>query len=316
MSRIISYTRQGETIHLEESNSHFVIRTVDGFSPHEILAYSLQGMNSEFHNEMDSFPEASVWVFKLNEHSSLSIAELKTAVVSNKHPKMIFIGSVWVDSETKRYQLYTENLFIKFKPTLSTEECYRLLEQWGIDVKIKLEFSPNTFFVEPRDSKIIDTFSWTELLNQKTEVETCEPELIVKRKSAERSQTKHILDPDRKWANNAIGLDKAWEATKGKGINICIIDDGIDPEHPAFNQPGKILDAKDVLKGDENRSASHLFASEFHGTACASIASSGDYRSYGIAPDSQLIIVRSKGLGSILDSEAIHWGVTYGADIV
>lgn len=310
-----SYQRHGETILLEESDSLFVIRTKNGFPPQEILSFCLKKNVCEFHDQLDSFPEASVWVFKLNQHSTLSIIDLKTIVISNNHPELIFIGSVWIDVETRRYQLYTENLFVKFLSSFSDTDCRSLLDEWGIDVKIKLDFSKNTFFIEPRDSTIIDTFSWNKILNDKDEVETCEPELIVKRKSFKSSKTTNILDPDRKWAKKAVGLYEAWEVSKGKDVKICIIDDGIDTNHPAFNKLGKIHASRDMLK-KENTNAMHLYNSEIHGTACASIASSGDYRSFGIAPESQLIIVRSKGLGSILEAEAIHWGVNQGADVI
>ncbi|WP_107039060.1 S8 family serine peptidase [Brumimicrobium mesophilum] len=310
-----SYIRDGQKVVLEESQTLFVIRTKNGFNPHEILSFCLEDNSCVYHEELDSFPEASVWIFKISKDSGKTISEFKAEVNSQGHPQLVFIGSVWIDVETKRYQLYTENLFIKFKPEYSAEVCLNLLEKWDLKVKIKLEFSENTFFIEPRSSKIIDTFSWTEILNAKAQVESCEPELIVKRKSFKRMKSDYILDPDRKWASEAIGLDKAWQVSKGKGVKVCIIDDGIDVDHPAFNKPNKIIASRDVLRAD-NAGAKHLFNSEFHGTACASVVSSSDYRSYGIAPESQLIVVRSKGLGSILESEAIYWGVKQGADII
>jgi len=109
-------------------------------------------------------------------------------------------------------------------------------------------------------------------------------------------------------------LDKAWENSTGKGVKICIIDDGIDPQHPAFNN-NKIIAAKDMFD-DKNILAEHKFGSEYHGTACASIACSSDPNASGVAPDAQLIVVRSKGLGSVLEAQAIYWAVEQGADII
>ena len=66
----------------------------------------------------------------------------------------------------------------------------------------------------------------------------------------------------------------------------------------------------------ENEVAKHLYNSEKHGTACASVAASSDYRALGVAPESQLIIIRCKGLGSVLEAEAIYWAVHQGADVI
>ncbi|NND07222.1 MAG: S8 family serine peptidase, partial [Saprospiraceae bacterium] len=117
------------------------------------------------------------------------------------------------------------------------------------------------------------------------------------------------------WAAQMIDLHEAWEYTKGKGVKICIIDDGIELSHTAFSSRGRYVHSRDILsKKKEN--ASHKFSMEMHGTACASIACSADSRAPGVAPEADLLVVRTKGLGSVLEAEAILWAVDQGADII
>ena len=297
-----------------------MVRTKDGVHATEILQVCLDKDQCEMHDMVDDFPEANVWVYRLAQDSSFTVKSLKEIVREQNHPGLIFIGSVYKDAISKRYQLYTGNLFVKFRSTLTAKECSGKLIELGLVEKLKLGFSENSFFVEPLEKedgglkKERDAFEWAAMLRDLAEVFSCQPELVVKRKTLKYSRQKTILDPDRYWIANKVNLKEAWKFTKGQGVKICIIDDGIDPDHPGFAGT-KIVSAKDMLKSD-NYAARHRFNSEKHGTACASVAASSDYRAWGVAPDAELIIVRCKGLGSVLEAEAICWAVNQGADII
>ena len=315
-----TYRCNGDEISLVKSDDLFVIRTKEGVKADEILKICLKDDQCEIHNMVDDYPEANVWVFRLAATSTFTIDSLKETVRAQDHPGLIYIGSVYRDKQSKRYQLYTGNLFVKFHDSVSKQECSNRLKDLGLKEKLKLGFATNSYFVEPLEIdnpnvvQEMDAFEWAAKLNGLSEIQSCQPELVVKRKTLEYHQQETILDPDRDWIANKIKLKDAWKFTKGKGIKICIIDDGIDPAHPGF-AGAKIIAAKDMLK-KENEVAKHLYNSEKHGTACASVAASSDYRALGVAPESQLIIIRCKGLGSVLEAEAIYWAVHQGADVI
>ncbi|GAB5472418.1 MAG: hypothetical protein Mars2KO_05170 [Maribacter sp.] len=320
MLRTKKYRANGQEVSLIESDTLFVVRTEEGYHPASVLQVCLKNDTCEIHDEVDGYPEANVWVYRLAKDSSFTVNSLKLAVRAQNHPGLVFIGSVYKDLETKRYQLYTGNLFVRFVAAKSEQECMQLLSEMHLKLKLKLGFTPNSFFVEPTEEQntqfqnFQDAFEWAAYLNGLPEVFSCQPELVVKRKNLKYSEQKAILDPDRNWIANKINLKKAWKFTKGQGVKICIIDDGIDPDHPGF-AGAKIIFSKDMLL-DDNGAARHQFNSEKHGTACASIAASSDYRAWGVAPEADLIIVRCKGLGSVLEAEAIYWAVKQGADII
>ncbi len=312
-----SYLIDDKLVFLKSSHSLYAIRTEDGCQPYELLSQCLDHDLCSDENIVDYYPEASVWVYRLAVESTVSVAQLKKRVRALNDSRLTFIGSVWRDENSQIYQLYTGNLFVKFSSSISAPECKLRLREWGLTLKRKLGFSPNTFFVEPTQSHGFDAFDWATELNSKAEVKSCQPELVVSRKSfrAPTGVTSFKADPDRTWIHRRVEIKKAWQFGRGAGVKICIIDDGIEAEHPAFQAPGKIVAAKDMLESG-SVAAGHRHSSELHGTACASVAASSDPNAFGTAPDSQLIAIRSKGLGSVLEADAIYWAVSQGADII
>jgi len=305
-------------VSLVESETLFTLRIRGDVHPFELLSKGLSRSLCNKLTMVDEYPESQVWVYQVDDDISITIAELKDRVRALNHPALIYIGSVMVEQESNRYQLYTGNLFIQLHERYRAKQCLRCLQRWGMKIKKKLNFADNTYFIEPLDNSQLDAFAWSNELMSKDEVAHCQPELVIRRKSFARgreNRVAHIPDIERSWIGEKVGLPAAWRQSKGAGIKICIIDDGIDPNHPAFSRSNKIVAAKDMLD-DSNETAAHQFGSEYHGTACASVASSGDYRAYGAAPESELVVVRSKSLGSILEAEAIYWAVEQGADII
>ncbi|MCH2192078.1 MAG: S8 family serine peptidase, partial [Gammaproteobacteria bacterium] len=312
-----SYQIGGSMVSLVCCTNKYVIRTQSGVHPFEIVSTCLPNLVCDDARIVDHYPEADVWVYQIPSESSINVTEIKERVRALDDDRLVFIGSVWQDEISQRYQLYTGNLFVQFNQRMSKEQCQQKLSIWGLKLKQKLGFGYNTYFVEPFEEMGFDAFDWSTELISKKEVLLCQPELVVSRRTLtfddKKGHTNTVLN--RKWIHNRIELDRAWEFSKGKGVRICIIDDGIDVDHPAFSGKNKIFAAKDMLDR-KNNGATHKHPSEIHGTACASVAGSADYRAFGIAPECQLIIVRTKGFGSVLEAEAISWAVAMGADVI
>ena len=132
-------------------------------------------------------------------------------------------------------------------------------------------------------------------------------------------------DPYRpqQWNLERIGVPQAWEAARGDGEVIAVVDSGVDLEHPDLvdrfvrTEDGDVLGI-DVVDGDDDPSDDLG-----HGTMVAGIAAASADNGVGIAgvaPDARLLPVRvldAEGSGSSADvDEGIRWAVDNGATVV
>lgn len=97
-------------------------------------------------------------------------------------------------------------------------------------------------------------------------------------------------------SNKIIGADKVWTdyGVTGKGITICIIDTGIDYNHPAlgggFGPSFKVISGYDFVNND-NDPMDDLG----HGTHVAGIAAANGGGLKGVAPDAKLVAYKVLG---------------------
>ncbi|SEI40340.1 Subtilase family protein [Dyadobacter sp. SG02] len=298
---------------LTESPDKIIIRTGEQFNP-EVLFSRLEGF--QFTDRtilLDYYPEASSYVYRLRDAILGEIDLFKQLVRSLDHPLIEYIGTVLQRADSGVYQIYTGNLFIKFKKGTDDSQYSAVFARYGLVLKRKLHFTENAFFMQPVEDVHREIFTLCNTILREQSVEFCHPELVVHRKTVIKTHAPAPVVYDR-WIEKMIHLQESWTISKGKGSKICIVDDGIDLAHPSFlRKKRKIVSTDMLLDGSDG---SHKDDSEMHGTACASIACSDDPDTLGIAPEAELIVVRSKGLGSVLESEAIYWAVKQGADII
>ena len=98
-----------------------------------------------------------------------------------------------------------------------------------------------------------------------------------------------------------LHLDPNWKAATGKGVQVAILDSGIDTEHPDLC--GRVVRSVEA-RADQKRIAfdpSTSGDSAGHGTACAGIISS-------IAPDAELISIKVLGPAGLGDGPAFLAG--------
>ncbi len=322
MSRSICLNGQfGQKHDIEETQDRFVIRTVGHVVPDGILSQirALDQYRANFEAD-DQFPESSVFVYRCINHPNLSALrdEVKLIIRSANHPAIKYVGSVMCYADSGIYQLYTGNLFLKFAKGIGQRFIQSILQQNQLALKMTLGFAENALFVEADAQIGRDIFDLALDLLKLPEVEYCHPEMVVRRVTAFKNidigqQLKAGVHDD--WVLEKIGIKSAWAVTKGRGVKICIIDDGLDFEHIGFNAAKRIPAFRDMLDKTGRALPIHQFA-EGHGTACASIACSSDPRAMGVAPEAQLMPIRSLGLGSVLEAEAFYWAAQNGADII
>jgi subtilisin len=105
----------------------------------------------------------------------------------------------------------------------------------------------------------------------------------------------------------------AWGDSTGKGVRVCILDSGIDGDHPMVGEIQGAV-AVEVGEGDEVRVVDDAEGDVAgHGTACAGIVRS-------IAPDCTLFSVRVLGAGFTGSGTALlgglRWAVEQGFDVI
>lgn len=125
-------------------------------------------------------------------------------------------------------------------------------------------------------------------------------------------------DPEfsRQWGLRKAGFPRAWERTKGRGVDIAILDGGIDARHPDLRD--KIVAQRDFM--DEDGVAED--SSFGHGTHVAGIAAASTDNGEGIAggcPGCGILVGKVVEYGEGYDSdiaEGIVWTVDEGAEVV
>lgn len=264
-----------------------------------------------------SFPEAGVEVYRLPSGHLQEINTLKRDI--HDLPDIRFAGRVLVDPISKEPVLYTENIFVKFKDRIDPAACEAMISEFGLDLRERLSYADNAYFVSAPEGTGQKVFDIAEQLLEREEVEYCHPELV-------RERTLKTIPPQQ-WhlaqaTINGVLVDAhanvgaAHDITRGEGITIAIIDDGIDIDHLEFSSNGKITGAKDMMSGmDDPRPK---YSGDNHGTACAGVAcASGMDKAIGVAPQARLMPIRlAAALGSKKEADAFTWAADNDADII
>jgi subtilisin family serine protease len=121
------------------------------------------------------------------------------------------------------------------------------------------------------------------------------------------------------WGLEELGIAKVWETTKGKDINVAVLDTGVHGDHPALKDRVASFLVFDPL--GRRITASLPFDADQHGTHCCGTIGGGttaDGISIGVAPECNLlaggVLV---GLGTLRTLvEGISWAVEQGADVI
>ncbi|WP_406178834.1 type VII secretion-associated serine protease mycosin [Streptomyces canus] len=116
------------------------------------------------------------------------------------------------------------------------------------------------------------------------------------------------------WALDALNADSAWKLSKGNGVTVAVIDDGVNASQ--VDLQGNVLAGKDFMDGGSAAPA----PGDDHGTAMASIiAAHGHGISdgvIGLAPEAKILPVRSFGTEGPGLAEPIRYAVDHGASVI
>lgn len=312
---------------LEQSDDLIAVRTRSGRSITRTSGPVPTPLSAELEDGtlVAAYPEAGVEVYRVPvDREARSLSERKTALRAS--PDVRFAGGVLIDPVTKEPVLYTENLFIKFTDTTDPEDCVTTLRDAGLTIKNEVSYATNAYFVAAPEGTGQKVFDIANSLLQRDEVENCHPELIRPRaRKGIFAQQWHL----KKTTVGGVVVDAhahveaAHEITRGEGVTIAIIDDGVDIDHEEFSGAGKIVAPRDATLQTNDPRPKDPFGTgpdngENHGTACAGVAcANGMHGASGVAPQARLLPIRlASGLGSQREAEAFKWAADNGADVI
>ncbi len=319
---MVTYTFGGKngTRHvLHESSDMVVVRTRNSRNLKSSVI-SVKGKKALKDMEVVmEFPEADITVFKTRDSVKDRVFSRNKARSALKmEPELRFVGKVLVEADGKTLVLYTENIFIKFHDNIDTDICEKILAQNELKIKQKPDYAKNTYFVNAPENTGLRIFEIAESLLGMKEVELCHPELIRKRGLKKIHQKQWHLKSttiNGVRVNAGVKADLAHKLSVGDSIIIALIDDGFEIDHPEFNQPGKVVHARDISSNSNDPRPKNPYNN--HGTACAGVAVAAGINASGVAPGAILMPVRlSSNLGSIEEANAFKWATDHGADII
>lgn len=262
-------------------------------------------------------PEVGVEVWQMATQRRTRAVRDASRKVLKQEPDIRFAGRGLITPEGEPV-IYTENLFVQFREDLSTAACKRLIKAHQLKLKRPLEYAHNAYFLGLPEGSGQLVFESAMALLDSDEVTLCHPELVrqLSRKAAfpqqwhlKRTQVNgHTVDQHAR-------VEEAWVLSKGDGVTIAVIDDGVDMNHVEFTGAGKIVAPRDTTSGDSDPTPS---SGDNHGTACAGVAAAnGNTGAAGVAPHARMMPIRFvSSLGSQAEADAFVWAADHGADVI
>lgn len=265
------------------------------------------------------FHEAGVQLFRCRARARRPALRDQARRLLRREEDVRFAGRVLCHPVSRAPVVYTENLFVKFVDRETGTACRRRLGRAGLRIKRPLAYAPNAFFVGAPDGAGLETFAIAERLLEEPAVELCHPEVVRERGlRAAAPEQWHLRRTriDGRTVNQHAHVVEAWRLSRGAGVVIAVIDDGVDVEHREFAGAGKIVAPRDVTRSSDDPRPK--CSEDHHGTACAGVAcAQGRHRAAGVAPRAALMPIRNvSALGSQDEADSIYWAASRGADVI
>lgn len=214
-------------------------------------------------------------------------------------------SSEFLSSENRSYEVIDNDNGILYKNlgVLVVEN----MDEAQLKNAVKNDSNPIVYFEKEREFFSADELSIINELKKQSSAITNKIAELEKYITNKPLPQKSLIGME--WGLKALGIENSLYT--GKGIDICILDTGIELSHPDFS--GREIEGKSFISGESwDRDPNG------HGTHCAGIAAGNirldNGKRYGIAKDANLKIAKvlsDSGKGttsSVID--AIDWAIT------
>lgn len=178
--------------------------------------------------------------------------------------------------EGKRLGL-TDEFSVKFKSDLSEEDIAAINKENGAEVVEKNE-KLGFYRLRIADARATNSLAMANKYFEDGYAEWSTPDFVTFIIPAEVPNDPYL---GQQWHLNNVGATAAWSTSKGSGVRIAILDDGVDQSHPDL--AGKLVPVADRYDAAFNDNDPQPNSWDGHGTSCAGIAAAVTNNAAGVA---------------------------------
>ncbi|MDJ0805907.1 MAG: S8 family serine peptidase [Gammaproteobacteria bacterium] len=221
----------------------------------------------------------------------------------------------------------TDAIYVELAADAKPDAINALLEEYHLEVMRADDDLPNAYVVRLTSASTANPIKIANGLRGHKSVKLAEPDFSMRMALAAYRPSDSLFTSQWHLENNGgIGLTAgadvkapdAWEITRGdRSVVVCIMDDGVQTDHPDFSSPGKHVAPYDF--GEDDLDPRPVLSDDNHGTACAGVAVADENGSgvVGLAPGCAMMPIRTSGMISDSTIEALfNHARSKGADVI
>lgn len=206
-----------------------------------------------------------------------------------------------------------DSILFDFKESLSTAEIERKVEslsgQFQTDLTYNSQFSlKDHVFIAKGDERLLKAVK-NSGISEFTE-------FIEPNYTYQASFSPNDPDFDKQWNLKSINMEAAWQASRGRGTTVAVIDTGIAPV--ADLKRTRLVPGYDFVNDRTNATDDHGHGTHVAGTIAQS--TNNNFGVAGIAYEAQLMplkVLGRSGSGTVADiAESIRFAADNGADVI
>jgi subtilisin family serine protease len=315
------YYVHGEKIFLTERTDKIYLKLKKEINRENILSLihsdSTVKMSIEL-REGDPSPDEMLLESKTNKTIPLSILEQykSNSVIISAFPILQCEGSMLG---------LTDEFVVKLKESTSYEQFQNLLSQYTCSIVKENQFTKNQFLLSVPKTAAYNSLELSNLFYETGLFEFSEPNFVML--NAFQSNDTYF---NQQWGlkntgqnggttNIDIKVEDAWTITQGNGMNVAVIDQGVDLGHPDLIN--NLMEGYDPT-GNGSKGGP-VWQLDKHGTPCAGIIGAikdNGIGVAGVAPSCRLrpihVSTSTGGISLVAAADAIQWVWRNGADVI
>jgi subtilisin family serine protease len=267
-----------------------------------------------------------------------AMPEAVDAMLGNAEPG----PAVLREQDTGLVRTVHREIVVRFKPRVTERQRRRILREAKVEVRHDIERAPDQFVVADPERRVFgaDLIPIANRLADLDEIEFATPNFVSEyrrelgpRIGAAQWHLDNVAAVVGQLAGQDVRVRGAWKKTRGVGITIAIIDDGVDLDHPYLRK--RIWRNEDIQALDQvgrdfflpNDHPDHynprpktfgypydsLARNDIHGTPCAGLAASAGFGIPGVAPSARILAVKIFHASDLASDERVADAIRYAA---
>lgn len=290
------YFYQGRAIELTPDSSEFIVESLQE-DPRDAIREALSGVTLVTIDRLESFRRH--WRVRMPASAT---ARRSAAARLGAHPEIGFSSPQYLNRNGGRVTL-VNNINVSFRSSTPRRTIDSLIQAWGVSIRREPRADSAQFSYWLRYKPGSDPLHSVAAIYNNPNVAWAEPDKI----SYWRTQQDpyyglqyHLRNPSH-FLNGAfvdVNVEQAWQVSRGAGVRVWIIDDGIQANHPDLTNSDPAMNCLRPVGGadafGEQYGAINPTAVDWHGTAVAGVvgACHNSIGVRGVAPEAILGIVR------------------------